>query len=295
MYHQDFKQAGQIAKQALQYGASLVKPGASYTEVLTQIVAKIKELGAQPAFPPQMAMNQTAAHFMPFLGDDVVFNDELIKLDVGVSYKGAIGDNATTIDLSGAYTDLVKASRQAVESTVEMMDIGVSLHEVGKHIQEVIESYEEFTPIKNLSGHGLGPFQIHTKPSIPNYGNGDTTTIKPGMTFACEPFATTGKGMIHDAGNAAIYRFLQRKPQRLPEARVLQEVFEKTSGLPFCLQQLDIPKMPLFKLKVAMRSLQQSGALESYGALVESSGGMVSQAEHSILFDDEGKKWVTTR
>ena len=54
-------------------------------------------------------------------------------------------------------------------------------------------------------GHGLGHYKIHTDPPIPNYDDGSKGLIKPGMTFAIEPFATDGKGLIFETGVPTIF------------------------------------------------------------------------------------------
>ena len=99
-YKQNFLQAGALAKQVRSYGKSLIQKGASYHDVIKKINQKIVELAAIPAFPPQMALNDTAAHFLLEPDQELIFSDEIIKLDIGVCCEGAIGDCAVTIDLS---------------------------------------------------------------------------------------------------------------------------------------------------------------------------------------------------
>ena len=294
-YMDDFRQAGKLAKETLTYGTSLIRSGASYTEIIRNIYAKIHELGAEPAFPPQMALNETAAHFMPGPNEDIVLDDQLVKLDIGVSVNGAIGDTATTVDLSGRWNDLVQASRDALDTATDMIEVGMELREVGKAIQEAIASHDDYTSIKNLSGHGLAPYTIHCAPTIPNFDNGNTATFEPNMTFACEPFATNGKGLIRESGDGWIFRIQQKKPIRNPVARRILAQAETFNGLPFSLFELDTEKVPGFKLRVALKQLEQLDIIENYGPLVEEAGGMVSQAEHSILLDDEGNKFITTK
>ena len=86
---QDYIKAGEIAAKALKYGAELIKPGASWSEVADKIEAKIHELGGEIAFPAQMSLGDVAAHYIPALGEDVVFKDEVVCLDVGVHVNGA--------------------------------------------------------------------------------------------------------------------------------------------------------------------------------------------------------------
>ena len=62
---ENYKKAGKIAAQALEYGKSLIKKDALMLEVADKIEAKIKELGGEPAFPVQMSLNEAAAHYCP--------------------------------------------------------------------------------------------------------------------------------------------------------------------------------------------------------------------------------------
>ena len=56
-----YLEAGKVAAQALDYGRSLVKPGARLIDVAEKIEARIVELGAQPAFPVNISFDDTAA------------------------------------------------------------------------------------------------------------------------------------------------------------------------------------------------------------------------------------------
>ncbi|PJF38558.1 MAG: type II methionyl aminopeptidase, partial [Phototrophicales bacterium] len=205
-YVENAKTAGRIAAEALQYGASLIKPGASYHDVYAKIVDFIVDRGGFPAFPPQMSFDATAAHFMTSPTKDHVFSSEIVKLDVGVAVNGVIGDNALTIDLSGKYGDLVLASREAIELVRKRVRVGLTLGEIGALIEDAIGE-RGFVPVRNLSGHGLGSYVIHTSPTVPNYDNGDSSPIVSGMHFACEPFATDGIGLIGEVGTAEIYSY----------------------------------------------------------------------------------------
>ena len=283
---ENWRKASKIAAEALEYGKSLIKKDASYTDVSEKIEKKIKELGGEPAFPVQMSLNETAAHFTTDINEDLKFSDELVCLDVGAHVDGCIGDNATTVDLSGKYSELVKASREAVDNAIKIIQVGTTLGEIGKTIQDTITSYG-FTPIKNLSGHGLDSYNIHTFPTIPNYGTGDKTALKKGIVIAIEPFATNGAGIIYEGGNAVIFSLANPKPVRSPITRkVLKEIIENYGELPFCTRWL-AKKFSYGQIKFALRELRVINAVRAYPPLIDKDKGMVSQAEHTLLIDDE--------
>lgn len=281
-----WRKAGKIAAEALEYGQGLIKKDSSYTEVSEKIEKKIKELGGIPAFPVQMALNETAAHFTTEVNQDIKFSNELVSLDVGVHVDGCIGDNAATVDLSGKYSDLVRASKEAVDNAIKIIQVGTTLGEIGKVIQETINSYG-FAPVKNLSGHGLDLYNIHTYPTIPNYDTSDKTKLKKGAIIAIEPFATNGAGIIYEGGNAVIFNLVNPKPVRSQITRkVLKEIIEKYGELPFCTRWLS-KKFSLGQVKFALRELRVIGAVKEYPPLIDKNKGMVSQAEHTLLVDDK--------
>ncbi|MBA2369220.1 MAG: type II methionyl aminopeptidase [Candidatus Protochlamydia sp.] len=292
-YKRDFIQAGAIAGQVRTYGKNLVKSGASYNDVIKKIYNKITELGASPAFPPQMALNEVAAHFLVQPHEDIIFSDQLVKLDVGVSYKGAIGDCAVTIDLSGKYQALIDAAESALLQAENSVKVGLPIREIGKTIAETINSYG-FQPIKNLSGHGLGPYKIHTLPTIPNYDDNSKGRIKPGMTFAIEPFATNGKGLIYEKGKPAIFAFARPGSPRTDTGRLLLEKVKSFNGLPFAIHDM-MESMPFIQVEMGINELLRLGIIVGYPPLIEEKQGMVAQAENSVLVDENGQVLITTR
>lgn len=282
---EDWRKAGRIAAEALAYGKSLIVKGASYLDVTEKIEAKIKELGGECAFPAQMSLNDVAAHFTVDPEEDIEFTDQIVSLDVGVHVNGAIGDTACTVDLSGKHADLVKASEEALEAAIKIIKPGIALGEIGKAIHAVIIKYG-FSPITNLSGHGLGLYDVHTAPTIPNFDTGDKTKLEKGMVIAIEPFATAGAGIIYESSNANIFMLVDVKPVRNPITRkVLQEI-ANYNNLPFCTRWL-AKKFSLPQIKFALRELRNLNILKEFPPLPDKAHGLVSQAEHTILVDEK--------
>ena len=293
-YKQNFLRAGALAKEVRAYGKSLVVKGASYADVYAKIVAKIVSLGAIPAFPPQLSLNDVAAHFLIEPGADIIFSDQIVKLDVGVCVEGAIGDCAVSIDLSGKHQKLIDAAEAALLAAEKSIHIGQKVADIGKIIEQTIMSYG-FQPVRNLSGHGLGVYKIHMPPNIPNYADNSTAVITPGMTCAIEPFATTGKGFIHELGEPTIFAFEALAAPRTSHGRHLLAKIRQFQGLPFSLHELVDTKIPLEEIKMGLSELIGVGAITAYAPLVEQTHGMVAQAENSILVDEEGQVVITTR
>jgi len=293
-YKKDFIRAGAIAREVRAYGKSLILPGASYNAVIAQILAKIKDLGAIPAFPPQMALDDVAAHFLPHPGTDIQFSKQVVKLDVGICYNGAIGDCAVTIDLSGKYQHLIHAAELALLNAEKILKVGLPIREIGKVIESTMHTLG-LKPVKNLCGHGLGRYIIHTSPSIPNCDDKSNGILKAGMTFAIEPFATDGKGLIYESGHPTLFSFVKNGSVQSEGAKKLLKKISSFQGLPFSFHEILSEEIPLMQAKLALNELMALGIIIGYPPLVEEGHGMIAQAENSVLIDERGKVFITTR
>lgn len=286
-----WRKASRIAAEALDYGKSLIKKGNTVLEVAEKVEEKIRQLGGKPAFPTQLSLNHVAAHSCPASEDKTVFNNQVVKLDTGVHVDGCIGDAACTVDLSSENKELVEAAEKALEEAISVIRPGIMTFEIGQIIQDVISSYG-FAPVRNLSGHGLEKFDVHSKPSIPNFNNNDSTELKEGQIIAIEPFATAGSGIVVEASNAEVFTLKEKKPVRDPTTRLVLNEIEKFEGLPFAKRWLT-KKFSAFKVNFAIKQLINNEMLIQYPPLAEKEKKPVSQAEHTVLIKE--KPEVLTR
>ena len=281
----DWKKSGRISADALQYGKSLIKKGSSMLEVLDKIEAKIKELGGDIAFPAQISLNEVAAHFCPEDDDNTILEDQVASLDIGAHVNGCVTDNALTVDLSGKYSELVKASEEALKEVMKNLQIGIEIGEIGKMIEEVILSYG-YKPVRNLSGHGLGIYNVHIPPNIPNCANLNKQKLEKGMVIAIEPFASTGAGVVVEKGNATVFSLLQARSVRTAMVRDVLKEIEKYKELPFTIRWL-CKKFSKAQVNYALKQLQQANIIKGYPPLVDRANGIVSQSEKSFLIDEK--------
>ena len=280
-----YRKAGRIAATALKEGAAMVEPGVRLKDVLDKVEARITAMGGGIAFPAQLSLNEVAAHSCPSLEDDTEFKQgDVVKLDVGAHIDGRVADNATTIDL-GDHEELLAASRDALHAALRMATPGTPLGSIGKTIQETIASHG-FKPIRNLSGHGLGRYQVHTRPSIPNTPTGDTTPLEEDMTVAIEPFATDGEGAIQEGGTATVFSPATMRPTRSPYARRVAGTVKGYHGLPFASRWLE-KEYGVGKTRIALQELQRNNSIKAHPPLSEKRGGLVSQHEHSVIVKDK--------
>lgn len=285
------KEAGRVAAECLKYGESLIKLDFSVREVLDKVEEKIKEMKALPAFPAQISINEAAAHQCSDINDTTIFQEgDLVKLDVGVHVDGYIGDNALTVDF-GSNKEILRASREALNNAIKIIAPGTTLSEIGRTIEETIKSYN-LKPVKNLSGHGLGHFDVHTKPTVPNYYNKDNTKLREGMLIAIEPFATDGDGLIQEKGIPTVHHQISNKGTRNQIAKAILADIITYNNLPFAKRWIQ-KKHGENRTNYALSQLEREGIIKSYPPLLEVRNGMVSQAEHSVYVSE--KPIVTTK
>jgi methionyl aminopeptidase len=283
----NYRAAGEALRTVLDEAAGMVEPGVTQLSVAEHAEARIDELADGPAFPVNISVDDEASHATPGRDDETEFGEELVCLDVGVHVDGYVADAATTVDLRGE-PELVEAAEAALDAALDEVAAGVDTGTVGAAIQETIEGYG-YTPVLNLSGHGVARYDAHTDPSIPNRAVERGQTLEAGDVVAIEPFATTGRGKVGEGSKTEIYSLERERSVRDRTARkVLAEVTEHYRTLPFATRWFDVPRA-----EMAVRRLEQQGVLHGYPVLKETTGGLVSQAEHTVIVTEDGPE-VTT-
>jgi len=284
-------QAGKIASEVRKFIKPFIKKDIPLKEIAEKIENKIIESGGKPAFPVNLSMNNIAAHYTPSYDDNTLASG-LLKIDFGVHIDGWLADTAFSVDLenSDENKQLIKTSEEALENALKIVKENIKASEIGKTIQETIES-QDFNPIINLSGHEMKQYELHAGLTIPNIDDNKDIELKKG-SYAIEPFASTGSGKVHDGKPSGIYMLIDSKNPRSPTAReVLEFIQEEYDELPFCSRWIydKFQAKGLFGLK----QLEDNGNLHHFPQLVETPNSKVSQAEHTILIDDD--VIVTTR
>ncbi|MEK6894017.1 MAG: type II methionyl aminopeptidase [Nanoarchaeota archaeon] len=285
--------AGKIAQELRRYAREIVIPGRKLFEIATLIDDKIAVLGAKPAFPVNLSINEIAAHYTPSYGDEFVAHG-LIKVDIGISVDGYIADTAFSMDLENDSENkkLIEAAEDAVTVSVKEFGIGKELTTIGGKISEAI-SKKGFTSIVNLSGHSIERFVVHAGWTVPNYDSGQTDTLEEGL-YATEPFATNGHGKVRDGKSSGIFRIDGDGNVRDRFARdVIAWIADEYKTLPFASRW--VHKKFGSRGMLAMKQLEVAGILYQYPQLIEASGGKVAQAEHTVLLLEDGTKYITTK
>lgn len=158
-----------------------------------------------------------------------------------VQIDGRIIDCAWTVCFDEQFDPLLEATREATDVGIRTCGIDVPLNEVGAAIQEVMESYEVTIdgvtyPVKcvrNLTGHSIGPHQIHAGKSVPIVAGGDATRMEENEFYAVETFGTTGRGHVIEDMECSHYMKnfnAPHVPLRMPSSKRLLGHINKTFG-----------------------------------------------------------------
>jgi methionyl aminopeptidase len=273
------RKAGIVAGAARELGMNAVKTGAKLYDVAQEVEGYIRDHGCGLAFPCNISINEVAAHYTPSVNDSAVFKTgDVVKIDCGAELDGYVGDTAGTVEVgTNRYKDLIEVSKVARNAVAEFIGDGTPLSEIGSVVESVM-AQSGFKPIANLCGHQIEPYNLHAGLSVPNYDNGDNSTLKSGMVVAVEPFATNGAGSIKNGHSGNIVRIVRER--KLDDSKA-QEFLDYVKGefktFPFCARSCDFKDAEKY-----VNYLTRRGILSSYAQLVEVKGGIVSQHEYTF-------------
>lgn len=307
---QDFRKGAEIHRRVRAKARQQIKPGMAMLEVADIIENSIRAYAGNDhtlkqgiGFPTGLSLNHVAAHYTPNSSDKVVLKyEDVMKVDIGVHVNGHIVDSAFTLTFDDKYDNLLTAVREATNTGVKESGIDVRLNDIGAAVQEVMESYEveldgKTYPVKcirNLNGHNIGDFVIHSGKSVPIVANGDMTKMEEGEAFAIETFGTTGNGYVVTLGECSHYALNPGTDDiKVPDrARELVGSIKKNFGtLPWCRRYLE--RAGEDKYLLALNQLVRAGVVEDYPPLVDVSGSYTAQFEHTILLHPHKKEVVS--
>lgn len=299
--YNDLRKAAEVHRQVRTYARNNIKPGMLMTDIAEMIENSTQSLAegdtwksAGTGFPTGLSLNDCAAHWTPNKGDKTILQEsDVLKVDFGVHVNGNIIDSAWTMTFQDQYDPLVAAVSAATNEGVKQAGIDVRLGDIGAAIQEVMESYEveingktyPVKAIKNLCGHNIAPYTIHSGKSVPIVASPDQTKMEEGEVFAIETFGSTGRGYVVGQGEVSHYArsgTAGHQTLRLASAKQLLNVIDNTFGtLPFCRRYLD--KIGQDKYLLALNNLVKAGVVTDYPPLMDAPNSYTAQLEHTII------------
>ncbi len=194
------REAGRIARVALDAAVSMAKPGVTTAEIDREVERVIKSLGAVPEFKGYhgypasscISVNDEVVHGIP--GGRRLEAGDIVGIDVGARIKGFVGDNAATVPIGKVDAKaqrLVDTTRECLEAAVKECLPGRRLSDIGRAVQTIAEA-RGYSLVRDYAGHGIGT-RMHEDPQVPNYGAAERgLQIKEGLCIAIEPMVNIG-------------------------------------------------------------------------------------------------------
>ena len=190
------------------------------------------------------SINDEIVHGLP--SDRKLQKGDLLKLDMGVLWKGFYTDSAVTVLVgqevevrnapAGAKSKshsnfhflvggglafdkktllkkkLIRVTRESLDLGIRQAKIGNTIGDIGSVIQKYVEK-NGFNVIRNLVGHGIGR-ELHEEPQVPNYlpagrqvaSSGTGQKLVEGMVIAIEPMVVTGDWETEEGPDGFVFQ-----------------------------------------------------------------------------------------
>jgi methionyl aminopeptidase len=196
--------------------AAFLRPGQTLAEIDRFVARTLGELscrscflgykvGKSPAFPSSacLSVNECVVHGTAGYLVRPLRKGDLLKIDVGVTYRGWIGDAAWTYCFGApepTVERLMRCGREALRRGITRLQPGEPYIHWAREVQRCVEAEHGFHLIRGLGGHGYGrrlhlpPFVSNVVPASPGEWPDAFSIIRPGTFLAVEPMIALGTG-----------------------------------------------------------------------------------------------------
>jgi methionyl aminopeptidase len=192
--------AGAVARQVLDEVSEFVQPGITTREIDEFAAERIKHHGGRSAF---LGYRKFPCHLCISVNEQVVHGvagprrlnfGDIVSLDVGVAYRGFIGDTARTVAVGGCSVEaqrLMDVTERSLYEGIAQALPGRRVADISRAVQTFVES-AGYSIVREFVGHGVGR-SMHEEPQVPNFVDGKSSPkLRPGMTIAIEPMVNAG-------------------------------------------------------------------------------------------------------
>ncbi len=205
----------------LRAGQTLAEVDAFVARTLVDLGCRSCFLGYKvpkcPAFPSHacLSVNECVVHGTAWSHRKPLATGDVLKIDIGVTYKGWIGDAAWTY-VFGTPSDevrrLMDASKRALVAGVAELRPGNTYLAWAKTVQRIVESEAGFHLVRGLGGHGYGrrlhapPYISNVVPTAPGEWSDANSPCRVGTLVAVEPMVAIGTNtVVQGRGEWPIY------------------------------------------------------------------------------------------
>jgi len=141
------------------------------------------------------SINQELVHGIPNK-DRLLKEGDIISIDIGVRYRGFIGDSAWTYavgEITPEARELMKVTEDSLYAGIAKTIVNNKVVDVSRAVQQHVEAHGLHI-VREYTGHGVGR-QMHEAPQVLNYASDDPegqTILRPGLVIAIEPMVQVG-------------------------------------------------------------------------------------------------------
>src|SRR5437763_17148789 len=141
------RRSGGIVREVLNHVKAMVAPGVTTMDLERAAEAKIKELGAKPAFKGYYdypcvlctSVNEGIVHGIP--SEKRVLNEgDIVSIDCGVVLDGYYGDAAITVPVGATLPPelkkLLEVTETSLKRAIDQVRLGKTVGDVGAAVQE---------------------------------------------------------------------------------------------------------------------------------------------------------------
>ncbi len=214
-------EAGQRVRRTHEMLVPFLRAGRTLAEIDAEVARILDELdskscfiryragGSMPPYPNHACLSvndcvvhgTSASHTAPLKRGDV------LKVDIGLTHKGWIGDAAWTYAIGEASPlalRLIACGRESLAMGIKELKPGNTLLSWARTVQTIVEQKHGFHCVRRLGGHGYGrklhakPWVSNVVPSFPGEWPEALSMCEPGMLLAVEPMIGAGTGEIKD-------------------------------------------------------------------------------------------------
>jgi methionine aminopeptidase len=293
-------QAGQIHKTIKQQILPMIKPDIKIYDISRKIASLTRELsnnnqrlanqvnGGMP-FTPSISVNHIVCHHSPLNNNDILNNNDNVKIDYGVHIDGWIVDSAFSFGINN-HNVQNKVTLEALMSGIKEIGIDAPISNVSRAIQEIVESTEvehnnnihHLKLVNGLGGHGIKQFNLHAAPRIDNIYTSRNrefnSRFKEGI-FAVEPLTCILNPCFTYTSNTNIFTINKPNPK-------LYKLFRNFTFTDDDLKYYNIPQEEI-------EYYINNKIIVPEKDLVGTPGDIISHFEHTVYLDENKKILLT--
>ena len=176
-----------ILENAVLYFESILKPGLSENDLASKTEYFVRAAsGEWVPFEIMVASGPNSAfpHAKP--GDRIIRPNDMVLLDLGVSYEGYKSDLTRVFFLgkiNAKHREIYSVVKEAQRRSIEAIKPGAKMSEIDGIARGFINGKGYGRMFGHSLGHGIG-LEVHESPSV---SSSNHAVLKPGMVFTVEP------------------------------------------------------------------------------------------------------------